>query len=117
MNFNKLVDGILSKSVQTFGEDVVFYPKAGGVYKVRAIFDNDYQVVDANMEQVVSANQPALGINLNDIKFEIKVKVDEVEIRSVRYKIQEKKEDGHGGATLLLHAMKVTDANKDTKSR
>jgi hypothetical protein len=116
MNFNKLVDGILTKSVQTFGEEVIFYPKAGGVFKVRAIFDNDYQVVDVNGEQSISDNQPALGINLNDIKFDLK-KNDEVEIRSVRFKVQEKKEDGRGGATLLLHVMKVIDANKDTKVR
>lgn len=116
MDFRKLVDKVLNKCTETFGEEIIIYPRAGGIYKVRGIFDNDFQVIDANLEQVVSGNQPAIGLNLNDVPIEIK-KGDEVEVRTVRYKIQEKKEDGQGGATFLIHAMKVVDANKDTKSR
>lgn len=115
MDFRNLVDNVLTHSMNAFGEPVVFYPKCGGVYNLRAVFDNDYQVVDPQTDQLISANQPALGVNLNDIKFKLK-KDDEVEIRAVRYRVQEKKEDGQGGAVLLLHALKVVDANRDTKA-
>lgn len=116
MNFRKLTDKVLNKCTQTFGEEITFFPKAGGVYKIRGIFDNDFQVVDANLEQVVAGNQPAIGYNSNDLPIEIKVG-DEAEIRNLRFKVQEKKEDGFGGVTLLIHAMKVSDANKQFKAR
>lgn len=115
MDFRNLVDNVLTRAMQTFGEEVTFYPKAGGVYKVKGVFDNDYQVVDAQTEQLISANQPALGVNLNDLDFSLKTG-DEVSIRNALFRIHEKKEDGQGGAVLLLHAVKVSDANRDTKA-
>lgn len=116
MNFRKLVDNVLVHSMRTFGEKVTFFPKVGGSYEIQGVFDNDFQTVDVQTEQLISANQPALGINLNDIKFKLAVG-DEVKIRGVMFRVQEKKEDGQGGAVLLLHALKVADANKDTKAR
>lgn len=115
-DFRKLVDGILSVSVDTFGEEVTFYPQAGGVFKLRGVFDNNFQVVDVDAENEVSRNQPALGVNLNDVRFDLKIG-DEVSIRGTRFRVQEKREDGQGGATCLLHAIKVKDAYKDTRTR
>lgn len=114
-DFRKLVDKVLVAGTRTFGETVTFYPKCGGVYKVQAVFDNDFQIIDPQTEQLVSANQPALGINLNDIKFDLK-NGDEVEIRKARYKVQQKNEDGQGGATLLLHNIKISEANRETRA-
>lgn len=115
MDFRNLVDNVLKKCTATFGEEVTFFPKAGGVYKIQGVFDNDFQMVDVQTDRLISANQPALGVNLNDFNFQIK-KDDEVSIRNVRYRIQEKKEDGQGGAVLLLSALRVSDANRDTKA-
>ena len=115
MDFRNLVDNVLTHGMKTFGEKVKFFPKCGGVYEVQAVFDNDFQIVDVQTEQLISANQPALGVNLNDIKFDVK-KDDEVEIRGARFRIQEKKEDGQGGAVFLLHTMRVVDANRDTRA-
>lgn len=109
-----MVDKILVAGTRTFGETVTFYPKCGGVFKVKGVFDNDFQLVDPQTDQLVSANQPALGINLNDIKFELKVG-DEVEIRKARFKVQQKNEDGQGGATLFLHNIKISEANRETR--
>lgn len=115
MSFRHHVDRILKLSTNRFGEDVKFFPKSGGAFAIRAIFDNDYQVVDPGTEQVISANQPALGVNLNDLKGEIKIQ-DEVEVRGQRFRIVEKREDGQGGATLLLHRLKANERIRDTKA-
>lgn len=110
-----MVDKLLQTNIKTFGEEIIFNPKAGGTYKVRAVFDNDFQVIDANLEQVVSGNQPAIGLNLNDLPFNPK-KNDEVIVRDITYKVQEIKEDGQGGVTCLLHSKKVIDANAQTRA-
>lgn len=114
MNFRNHVDRILSHSVDKFGEDVVFYPKSGGAFKVRAIFDNEYQTLDADTEQVLSVNQPALGVNLNDLKFKI-AQGDKVKVRETMFKIADKREDGQGGATLMLHKVTINERLEDTR--
>lgn len=117
MDFRNLVDDVLSVCTDTFGEEVTFYPlNRTGVYKVQAIFDNEYSVVDPDTEEVISSNRPALGINLNDIEFTIK-KNDQVEIRGQRFAIYDKQEDGQGGAVLLLHRVNATEKTKDTRVR
>ena len=116
MDFRERVDKILTKSVQVFGEDVTFYPRAGGVYKVRAIFDNEYFGLDVQTEKVVSVNQPNLGYNINDLPIDILVE-DVVQVRDIKYKIQDKREDGQGGARLMLHRMKSSERIEDTRIR
>jgi hypothetical protein len=115
-DFRERVDKILSVSMDKFGENVKFFPKSGGVFEVRGIFDNEYQSLDPDTEQVVSVNQPALGVNLNDLKFEVKQN-DEVEIRGQRFRVQDKREDGQGGATLMLHKVMVYERDRDTRVR
>lgn len=116
MGFRRLVDKILTHSMEKFGEDVKFYPKGGGVFPVRGVFNNEYGALDLDTTQVVSVNNPALGINLNDIKFPLTTG-DEVEIRGQRFLIQDKREDGQGGAMLLLHRKRANEPIKDTKAR
>lgn len=115
-DFRNKVDRILSKSMKTFGETVTFYPKSGGVYSLEAVFDNSYEAIDPDTEQVISANQPTLGVNLNDVDFEIQPG-DEVQVRDTRYGINDKREDGQGGALLLLHKINATDKTEDTRVR
>ncbi len=104
-DFRNRVNRILKAATSTFGEAVVFYPKSGGVYKCQGIFDNEYQAIDPDTEQVISSNQPALGINLNDLPIELNIE-DLVKIRGYEFRIVDKREDGQGGATLLLHKVK-----------
>jgi hypothetical protein len=115
-DFRQHVNRILSHSTDKFGEEVTFYPKSGGVYKVRGIFDNEYQTLDPDTEQVLSVNQPALGVNLNDIKFPLK-QGDEVQVRETRFRVQDKREDGQGGAMLMLHKVTLNERLSDTKAR
>ena len=67
-DFRKLVDKALKVQMRTFGEDMTFYPKSGGVLKIRAIFDNAYQAVDPDTQEIISANQSMIHVNLNDIQ-------------------------------------------------
>lgn len=101
--------------MSTFGEEIKVFPQKGGVYKIRGIFDNEYQSVDPNTEQVISANQPALGINLNDVAVDIRAN-DIIELRGMKFRVIDKREDGQGGATLHLHKVKLSERIQDTRA-
>lgn len=102
VDFRDRVDRVLQKCTKVLGECVTYYPKSGGSYKIRAIFDNEYENVDPETEKIISSNQPALGVNLNDIKPTMR-KDDMVQVRNLKYRVIEIREDGQGGATLFLH--------------
>lgn len=104
VDFRERVDGILRRCTDTFGEQVTLYPKKGGVHKIRAIFDNEHTLVDPDTEQPLSAQQPMLGINLNDVPVDI-VYGDIFEVRNIRYRVIENREDGQGGASIFLHRL------------
>lgn len=102
IDFRDRVSRVLNLGKKNFGEVVTFYPKAGGSFEITGIFDNEYQAVDPDTEQVISATQPTLGVNLFDFSTDPAVD-DQVQIRNVRYKIIDPRPDGQGGATLILH--------------
>lgn len=116
VDFRKHTDRILSKSMEKFGELVKFYPQSGGVFQVKAIFDNEASALDLDTEQVLSVNQPRIGVNLNDLKFDVR-QGDKVVVRDVEFRIQDKVEDGQGGATLQLHKVRKSDKISDTRIR
>lgn len=101
-DFRERVDRVLKHCTKTFGESVQYYPQSGGSHKLQAIFDNEFESVDPETEQVISSNQPVLGVNLNDVNFELRTN-DSVKVRNLRFKIIEVREDGQGGAQLFLH--------------
>ena len=103
MDFRDRVNRVLNSCTKTFGEDCLYYPpNKNGSFPIRGIFDNDFEAVDPDTEQVISSNNPVLGVNLFDLSFELKVN-GKVKIRNLNYKIYEIREDGQGGASLLLH--------------
>lgn len=106
----------MSAGVRTFGETVQFYPSVGGIFSVRAVFNNSFHNIDPSTQQIVEVNQPNLGVNLNDIKFDLKVG-DQAVVRGVKYRIDQKEEDGQGGATLYLHKASLNERIKDTRVR
>lgn len=114
-DFRDKVNDVLNHGMETFGEVVTFYPRAGGVYKVKAVFDNSYEAIDPDTEQLISANQPTLGVNLNKIEFEMR-EGDEVQVRDTRYSVHDKREDGQGGALLLLHKINASSKTEDTRA-
>ena len=104
-DFRDRVSGVLRRCTKTFGELVTYYPRSGGSYAITAIFDNDVELVDPETEQVITSNQSRIGVNLSKINFELKV-TDQVQVRNIRYKVVEVKEDGQGGAELYLNKVK-----------
>lgn len=102
IDFRDRVNKVLNHAKNNFGEDAILYPKKGGSYNIRGIFDNDYEAINADTQQVITANQPVFGVNLFDFNFEIK-EGDQLKIRNLMYKIYDKRSDGQGGASLLLH--------------
>lgn len=117
MDFRKHVDKVLDKCMDTFGEKslITYYPKSGGVLKVRGIFDNEGTIFDVSTEQYVSTTQPRLGVNLNEFAVD-PIQGDELELRGIRFKVQDKREDGQGGATLFLHKKRIVDEVNDTRA-
>jgi len=101
-DFRDRVSKLLKTCTKTFGEDCLLLPKRGGRYNIKGIFDNDYEAVDPDTEQVISSNQPVLGINLHEIPIEIRPG-DQLKIRNLTFNIYEIREDGQGGASLLMH--------------
>lgn len=116
VDFRRTVDRILSSSLRVFGESIKFFPKSGGVLNIRGIFDNDFQVLDPDTEQMISSNQPGLGVNLNDFEVDPRVE-DQCEIRGIKYRVTEVREDGQGGATLLLNKAKTSDRVEHPRAR
>jgi len=109
VDFRDRVNNLLKSATKAFGELVEYYPSIGGTYEIRAIFDNEYEAMDSESEQLISSNLPVLGVNLNDLDFEIKVG-DTVLVRNLIFKIYDVREDGQGGARLYIHR-----ANHDQK--
>lgn len=106
-DFRDRVSRVLNHAKRNFGEGkdgCTLYPKAGGSFKFNGIFDNEYQAVDPDTEQTITAAQPTLGVNLFDFNFEIQ-QGDQVQVRNLRYKIIDVRPDGQGGATLFLHRL------------
>lgn len=88
----------------TFNEklDVVFEPLAGGSNTIQGVFNTRHVAVDPNTEQVVSSNQPTLGIKLSDLNA-VPRKRDRVKVRGKTYLVADCQEDGEGWAVLFLH--------------
>ncbi len=105
VDFRDRVDKVLNICTNNFGEMCTLYPDLGGSYDLRGIFDNNFELVDPDTEQVISANHSVLGVNLFNLDFEVKTR-DKVQIRNVLYSIYDIREDGQGGASLLLHRCK-----------
>lgn len=113
-DFRDRVSRVLNHGKKNFGEPCTLYPKAGGEFTFTGIFDNNYQAVDADTEEVVSSTQPALGVNLFDFATDPK-QDDQVQVRNLRYRIIDVRPDGQGGATFFLH--RLNHEQKVTKKR
>jgi len=104
-DFRKHANDILDAAKFVFGEHdeaVIYSPKRGGSYTIVGIFDNQFEQIDPNTEQVVAANQPVLGIRLADLPYAPE-KGDGVIVRGKRYRVIDSQEDGVAGASLFLH--------------
>ena len=101
--FKELYGRALSIAIETCGQcDIDYYPKAGGSFRINAVFDQEHEFVEASTEALVSAIQPRIGVRLSDLPFRPQER-DVCRIEGKRYEVVDSQEDGQGGATLLLH--------------
>jgi len=98
-----MANSILDATITAFDEEnVIYVPKQGTRFKVKAVFDNEFENFDAQTENVIASNQPAVGVQLSD--FPACPKKGEVFIvKNKPHKIIDVQEDGQGGATIFLH--------------
>ena len=112
-DFKNDVNDLLECAIETFGEEVTYYPVAGGVHKIIGVLDQNYEAIDPDTEQVITANQPVLGVNLNQIPFDVK-NGDRVRIKEgVEFRVIDSREDGQGGSALFLQ--RLNDDSKTNK--
>lgn len=101
-SFKDLVDCVLETAIPICGELVCYRPSKGGAFTIPAVFDEDFQSVDPDTEEIVSTNRPAIGIKLRNLPF-IPSDKDQVEIGERVFKVTDVREDGQGGATIFMN--------------
>lgn len=104
--FKAMVDSLLSHNINVFGERVYYKPLKGGSYYLQAVFDRNFEQVDPDTQVVIASNVPILGVNLNNM-FGKPENGDEVKILDEFFRVVDSREDGQGGASLVLQ--KVDD--------
>ena len=104
MNFRNHVDRLLDDALGVFGEEMTLCPldSTQENYKIRGVFDSDYQAIDVDTQEVISANQSTIGVNLNRVNGNKIKKGDVFKLRNTSYKAIDSREDGQGGATVIV---------------
>ena len=102
MSFSDLTSKVHDHIKDTFGEIVTYEPLAGGPYTPKGVFNERFQFVDPDTEQVVSSQQPNLGVKRADLPAD-PVKGDIVTVRGVQYRVHDSQEDGEGWVKFLMY--------------
>lgn len=106
--FRGQVGCLLDCAMDAFGESITYCPISGGRIEISAVYDDQFEQVDAETEQLISSNQPTLGIKLADLGNIEPTKGDKVFRKNgEKFRVIESKEDGHGGSLLIMHIMEA----------
>ncbi len=97
MSFRDLEDTVLGLSQDVIGSDVTYTPEGEDAVTIKGIFDNAW-VDDGDG---LPSLKPTLRIKLDDLESS-PGKGDSVEISSTSYRVLSSRNDGYGGATLIL---------------
>lgn len=96
-----LLDFAFSDSA--FGEPVKYTHVSKKITRTyNGIYDDIFEQVDPDTEQIVSSNLITLGLKLSDLKFPPE-KRDRVELRGDKFLVVDTMEDGQGAVELQLH--------------
>lgn len=101
MNWDDIKDDITKLGVATFGSGRLFKPIAGGSYPIAGVFDRAWMELKLGGTVGVSGYYSYLDVRLDDLPAK-PIKGDKVAISSVDYTIIDCREDGGGGARLVL---------------
>lgn len=102
--FRDMVGCLLDNAMCVFGETIRYCPKTGNEFTIVGVFDDQFEQVDADTEQLIASNQMTLGIKLADLKTIVPKKGDRV-VRKTgeHFRVLDSQEDGHGGSMLIMH--------------
>jgi len=100
--FDKLTSVVHNTIKRTMGEDADYEPLSGGSFSIVGVFNDRHVFVDPQTEQVVSSNQPTLGVKRADMPAD-PVKGDKITFREKRYTVSDSQEDGEGWIHLFLY--------------
>ena len=102
LGFDKLASCTHDAIKTTFGEEVIYSPTGLADVTLVGVFNIRHEVVDPDLERVVSSNQPNLGVKRVDLPKDPE-KNEIFTIRGKQYRIYDSQEDGEGWIKLLLY--------------
>jgi hypothetical protein len=98
MDWEDHIEGLMDATRDTFGEAVEYSPAAGGgPFEFEAIFDRETEIVIDN----VVTFRPTLDIKLADLAVDPE-QGDSVTVGEETFTVDYMREDGKGGALLIL---------------
>lgn len=103
MAFTDLILGV-DRAAQTIlgGETITYQPTAGGSVNIVGIFDAQYVLVKGSAEAGVEALGPAVFFRFSDLPVDPEDDDPILTIRSVTYRVIERRPDDMGGIVLAL---------------
>ena len=115
-SFKQRYNRALGIIVPACGEEIEYRPRAkpGVRYKLKAVYDDEYEAVDPETNQIISSNSPRIGVRYSDL-ISPPQKDDEVYILGETFKVYDSQEDGQGGVTIYLHRLE-TDESYERKT-
>jgi hypothetical protein len=105
MAFSDHIAAMARASLKTFGESVTYDPAAGAPVGVVGIFDAQYVLAKGPGDPMfagVEAGVPKVFLLLVDLPTDPEFDDPVLTIRSVNYKVIERRPDGMGGIVLAL---------------
>lgn len=100
--FSNLAAQTQNAAKVTFGEDVIYTPTEGDAVNVIGVFSKVYEIVDPDTENLVSSDQPTLGIKNSDFP-KVVEKGELFTIRENTYRVKDSQADGEGWTQLFLY--------------
>jgi hypothetical protein len=101
MTWTSAKDDIVKTAVDTFGISMVFKPAIGGIYPIKGIFDRAWIEMKMGSSIGISGFYPYVDVRLADLPAR-PTSGDKVTIELVDYRIVDCRDDGGGGARLVL---------------
>ncbi len=84
------------------GEAVIYAPEAGAPVTVTGVFDEVYILAQGDPEAGVETINSAVFVRLADLPVDPELDTPTLTIRSVDYRVVNRKPDGLGGIVLVL---------------
>lgn len=105
MSWPGMVDDVLERCLEAFGEEVEYRLSLTSPFNpvtIRGVFSSSHIVLDPATNAAIDTQMPGVGIRLADLPRAPR-EGDRIIIRGQEYRVIESQEDGEGGSLLLLN--------------